>query len=395
MTEHRDQPSLLEIFLIYLRLGCLSFGGPVAHMAYYREEFVNRRGWLDDTRYAELLGLCQFVPGPSSSQLGFAIGWHRAGLGGACAAWLGFTLPSALIMVGLAYGLFALGSRIDAPIHGLLIAAVAVVANATFGLGKKLCPDLPRLAIALLATVLVLNMPGSMTQVSVILLGALLGQWLPVSGQAPAATNIKRPHSTTRPIIIGALLLYTVLLAVSFMLEPTAQGAMYALHYRAGALVFGGGHVVLPLLNDTVVAGGLISEANFLAGYSAAQAMPGPLFSLSAFLGTVGGGTSPAIMGGLFALVAIFLPGMLLLIGLLPFWDRIRPKQWAQAGLGGANAAVVGLLLAALIDPVWTHGIQTLKDLGIGLLAFFALYQFKTPAWLVVLSCGLLGYLFF
>jgi len=256
MPQTHKKPGLIEVFLIYLRLGCLCFGGPVAHMAYFKDEFVNRRRWLDDSRYAELLGLCQFVPGPSSSQLGFAIGWHRGGLPGACAAWLGFTLPSALLMIGFAYGLFAVGDSFDALTHGLLIAAVAVVANATLSMGKSLCPDLPRVAIALLATALVLHLPGSLTQVAVILIGALLGQWLvkPEKAQPPLA---KSRHSIPKIIIVSALAVYALLLVVSLLLPPEAPGALYAMHYRAGALVFGGGHVVLPLLNDTVVASGL------------------------------------------------------------------------------------------------------------------------------------------
>lgn len=358
-------------------------------MAYFRDEFVRRRAWLDDARYAELLGLCQFVPGPSSSQLGFAIGWHRGGLPGGCAAWLGFTLPSALLMVAFAYGLSAWGEHSETLIHGLLIAAVAVVANATLGLGKKLCPDLPRLAIALVAAVFVLYQPGSFSQIGVILIGLLIGQLLPA---APVANSVHGlpTQQTNRGIAVAALGTYAALLLASLLMT----GDLYALHYRAGALVFGGGHVVLPLLHDGVVAGGLVDEADFLAGYSAAQALPGPLFTLSAFLGTVGGGIQPAALGGLLALVAIFLPGMLLLIGLLPFWDRVRRHKRAQAGLAGANAAVVGLLLAALIDPVWTHGIRSFSDLGIGLLSFLALYRFKAPAWKVVLGCGLAGYLF-
>lgn len=390
MPESRDRNSWLEIFVIYLRLGCLCFGGPVAHMAYFKDEFVNRRGWLDDARYAELLGLCQFVPGPSSSQLGFAIGLHRGGLTGACAAWLGFTLPSALLMIGFAYGLFALGTSIEATVHGLLIAAVAVVANASISLGNKLCPDLPRIAIAMLATVLALNLPGSLTQAGTILTGALLGQWLNSPEKLPH-THAASKYSIPPVILAGSLALYGLFLLMSLLIEPSVPGALYALHYRAGALVFGGGHIVLPLLNDTVVAGGLVPEGSFLAGYSAAQALPGPLFTLSAFLGTVGGGTTPAAIGGVLALIAIFLPGLLLLVGLLPYWDAIRHRVWAQAALTGANAAVVGLLLAAFIDPVWTHGIHSLTDFAIGLVAFFALYRDKAPAWLVVLSCGALG----
>jgi chromate transporter len=395
MHSPNKQNGLLGLFLVYLRLGCLSFGGPVAHMAYFRDEFVHRRAWLSDERYAELLGLCQFVPGPSSSQLGFAIGWHRSGLRGACIAWLGFTLPSALIMVACAYGLFALAGDLDSAIRGLLIAAVAVVAKATLGLGSKLCPDPARLAIALLAAVLVLMLPGSAIQIAAIGLGALIAQVLPSDPDRQRTTPKHRSYRLKPLIVFGALTVYALLLGISLCIEPSTPGALYALHYRAGALVFGGGHVVLPLLNDSIVTNGFVSEAHFLAGYSSAQALPGPLFTLSAFLGTIGGGTQPAAVGGLLALVAIFLPGLLLLVGLLPFWERIRNLSWAQAALRGANAAVVGLLLAAFINPVWVHGIRSPADFGSALLAFCALQFFKAPAWAVVLSCGALGYLFY
>lgn len=395
MAGSRDKTGIFEIFLIYLRLGCLSFGGPVAHLGYFKDAFVTRRNWLNEATYAELLGLCQFVPGPSSSQLCFAIGWHRRGLPGACAAWVGFTLPSTLIMIGFGYGLFALEGTIKPFTHGLLIAAVAVVANATLGLGKKLCPDLPRMAIAILASTLVLSSPDSLSTIGSIFIGALIGQWLNPHTKATHFTATKSPYSINKILLFGALTLYGLLLSASLIIEPSTPGAIYAFHYRAGALVFGGGHVVLPLLNDSIVAGGLVAEGNFLAGYSIAQALPGPLFTLSAFLGTIGAGTTPAAVGGILALVAIFLPGLLLLIGLLPFWGILRQKQWAQAGLCGANAAVVGLLLAALIHPVWTHGIKTITDLSIGIIAFIALYRYQSPAWLVVIGSGIAGYIFY
>ena len=394
MWETNKKIGLFTIFLIYLRLGCLCFGGPIAHMGYFRYEFVDRRKWLDDDAYAELLALCQFVPGPSSSQLGFAIAWQRGGLTAACAAWLGFTLPSALIMVSFGYGFFALEGQIDALTHGLLIAAVAIVAKATLELGNKLCPDLSRMAIAVLSAILVLSLPGSLTQVGAIVFGALISLWLkhqlPMARElASTPQNIKQTR-TLRKITSGALLASAFLLIGSFWMNEN----IYALHYRAGALTFGGGHVVLPLLNGTIVSGGLVSEPIFLAGYSAAQALPGPLFTLSAFLGTLEAGTSPAAIGGVLALIAIFIPGILFLIGILPYWSIIRQTRWAQAGLRGANAAVVGLLLAALIHPVSTHGIQNATDLSISFLAFLALYRYKAPAWLVVLGSGIAGYLF-
>jgi chromate transporter len=383
---------ILDIFLIYLRLGCLSFGGPVAHFGYYKEEFVTRRKWLTEAHYAELLALCQFVPGPSSSQLGFTIGWHRGGLLGGCAAWLGFTLPSACLMIAFAYGITAVDDHATPIIHGLLIAAVAVVAKAVLDLGKKLCPDLARASIAICCAIIVLCVSGSLIQIGVILLGVLLGNiFFRRSLQAKPELHGSQ-QLVSKPFMITALVSFCVLLTWSLFTSPEANSAIYAMNYRAGAMVFGGGHVMLPLLNDSVVPSGLVSESNFLAGYSAAQALPGPLFTLSAFLGTASHTTSPQWIGGIIALIAIFLPGMLLLIGLLPLWNTFRNKIWAQAGLIGANAAVVGLLLAALINPVWTHGVQTWADTLLAATAFVGLYYLKTPAWLIVASCGACGY---
>lgn len=395
MPAQEPPSSPLQIFLIYLRLGCLSFGGPVAHLGYFKKEFVNRRRWLDEARYAELLGLCQFVPGPSSSQLGFSIGWHRGGLCGACAAWLGFTLPSALLMFGFAYGLFAWEMTMEPIIRGLLIAAVAVVANATLSLGKKLCSDIAHVAIALSAGALVLLVPGSYAQILAIALGGFLGYCIHRKSSPIKIENSETSKILGAGTIYAALIAYLALLAVSLVLTAESVGGIYALHYRAGALVFGGGHVVLPLLNDSIVAGGLVSEESFLAGYSAAQALPGPLFSLSAFLGTVNSETQPLWLGGIGTLIAIFLPGILLLLGLLPFWNQIRSKAYTQACLSGANAAVVGLLLAALIDPVWTHGIRTFSDAVIALFSLLALKRYKLPAWLLVLACGTAGWILF
>jgi len=385
--------SLFRIFCIYLRLGCISFGGPVAHLGYFKETFVTKHKWLDENRYAELLGLCQFVPGPSSSQLGFAIGWQRGGLPAACAAWLGFTLPSALLMIGFAYGLFVIGDRADQFIDGLLIAAVAVVANAVLGLGNKLCPDLPRLAIAAVSAIIVFLFPNSYMQIAVILLGALSGMAL-FRQQAKTSVGTDQTRAlASRRTTTTALVLYTICLGLSFWMNTQDTTAVFAHHYRAGALVFGGGHVVLPLLNDSIVTGGLLSEDDFLSGYSAAQALPGPLFTFSAFVGTAARTTTPFWLGGVGALLAIFLPGMLLLVGILPSWNKLRQKAAAQAGLLGANAAVVGLLLAVFINPVWSHGISTWSDFAIATAAFFALYRFHAPAWLIVLACGCSGWL--
>jgi len=385
-------PSLLEIFLTSLRLGCISFGGPVAHLGYFKEEFVSRRQWLTEERFAELLGLCQFIPGPASSQLNFAIGRERGGLAGGCSAWLGFTLQSAVLMIGFAYGLVAFGEEAAAFLDGLLVAAVAVVAKAVHGLATKLCPDVPRLALALGATGIVVVVPGSSIQVLSILIGGAVGllAFRSKVDRAKSVETVEASGGLSRAM--PPILMFVSLLAISFAVSPGSPVGIFAEHYRAGALVFGGGHVVLPLLEDGVVGNGLVAEGQFLAGYSAAQVLPGPLFTFSAFLGSVGSSFGPAWLGGVLALLAIFLPGMLLLLGLLPVWGRVRGNLRAQAALTGANAAVVGLLIAALIDPVWPSGIQSWADFGLAVAAFFALQRFKLPPWVVVPACGLIGW---
>ncbi|MGC6424982.1 MAG: chromate efflux transporter [Lentimonas sp.] len=392
MSSHRHR--LFEIFWIYLRLGCLSFGGPVAHLAYFKGTFVTKRKWLTSAHFTELLGLCQFVPGPTSSQLGFAIGWHRGGLSGACAAWLGFTLPSAILMIAAAYGLFTLGASADALIRGLLIAAVAVVANAAIGLTKSLCPDIPRRLLVIASAAAALIVPTSWIQLAVVIAGLGIGS---LCFDRPA----QREHSQELLIAVkpwavyGCLAGYSALLGLAILANNGGTNvSIYAAHYQAGALVFGGGHVVLPLLEQGLVPN-IVSEANFLAGYSAAQALPGPLFTLSAFLGTASESTEPLLLGGIGALIAIFLPGLLLLVVLLPTWHRLRTRAWAQAGLIGANAAVLGLLFAALFDPVIPHAIHSISDGLVAAVALLALYRFKMPAWSTVLMCGAFGLLQF
>jgi len=377
-----------EIFFTYLRLGCVCFGGPAAHLGYFREEFVTRRKWLDEGDYAELIALCQSLPGPSSSQLGFAIGWWRGGFAGALLAWLGFTLPSAVLMLAAAYGLFALGPGHLDYLDGFLIAAVAVVAKAVLGMAPKLCPDPPRVFLALLGTIMALMIPGGFGQLGVVCLGVAAGMLFLRKDQGETAQHSLPAARFDRKITLPAVLLFGSLLALASLQSPDQPGALFAMHYQAGALVFGGGHVVLPLLDDSIVANGLISETEFLAGYGAAQLLPGPLFAISAFTGTVGSGHG---LGGCVALVAIFLPGLLLVAALLPTWRLYRRNKWAQAGLAGVNAVVVGLLLAALITPVWARGIQSWGDAGIALLAFIALQYSKLPAWAVVIGCAIAG----
>jgi chromate transporter len=379
---------LLRIFLTYLRLGCISFGGPVAHLGYYREEFVLRRKWLSESDYAGLIALCQSVPGPSSSQLGFCIGWLRGGFMGALVAWLGFTLPSAILMTTAAYGLFALGESSLEYLHGLLVAAVAVVAKAIFGMAKSLCPDLARGVLAIAGAILALLFPGNFGQLSVVIIGVLAGLalYLKKEKAQPAASDLK-PLGSPK-IVIPTLVIFALLLIASSFIPSDAPGAMAAKHYQSGALVFGGGHVVLPLLNESIVTTGLVPEPTFLAAYGIVQAMPGPLFTISAFTGTVASGNW---LGGLTALIAIFLPGMLLVTALMPIWHKYRNYAWARAALSGANAAVVGLLVAALITPVWAEGIRDATDLLLALAAFIALQGFKLPPWAVILACGLTG----
>ena len=384
--------SLFNFFLIYLRLGCICFGGPVSHLAYFNHEFVQRRKWLDAATYAELLALCQFIPGPSSSQLCFALGWHRGGILAGGLAWLGFTLPSAVLMIGCAYGISSWTEHPSKLLDGLLIAAVAVVANAVIGLGKKLCPDRPRLLIAAICALIAWYLPGSLTQLCVILFASLIGnaffrQFIP-KHKAHQSLNLHCSAATAR----ACLTLYAALLIGSVvMLNTTNSLALYAHHYRAGALVFAGGHVVLPLLHDSLIGSGLMTEDVFLAGYSSAQALPGPLFTLAAYLGAIGAKIGPAWLAGCAALSAIFLPGILLLVGILPFWNHLRKQIWAQAGLIGANAAVVGLLIAAFLNPVWAHGIGKGLDLILAIVAFTALYRYKISAWIVIPICGLAG----
>ncbi len=391
------RPSLPEIFLAALRLGCTSFGGPVAHLGYFRTEYVDRRRWLDDAHYADLVALCQFLPGPASSQVGFAVGWLQRGLAGGLAAWVGFTLPSALLMTAFALGVTRLGPLGAAGwLQGLKTAAVAVVAQAVWLMGVRLCPDLPRATLALGAAAgLLLLPPAAWTQVAVIALGAGLGWWWFRAGREEAAA----PGPAVGSRRIGALWLAAFFLLLAGL--PVAAGltgnpwiAIFDRFYRVGSLVFGGGHVILPLLEREVVAPGWLSHDQFLAGYGAAQALPGPLFTLCAYLGALlrvgpGGG-----WGALWAVVAIFTPSVLLVAGALPFWQEVRRQPGAQAALRGANATVVGVLLAALYQPVWTSGIVGMRSLALAVVIFAALQMWKLPPWVVVIAAAGLGQAF-
>ncbi len=392
------RPSLSEIFLVALRLGCTSFGGPVAHLAYFREEYVVKRRWLDEAHYADLVALCQFLPGPASSQTGFGIGYLQRGLAGGLAAWLGFTLPSALLMIGFAYGVTSLGDLESAGwLKGLKVAAVAVVAQAVWSMGRNLCPDWARRALALAAAGLVLWLPFAWSQIAVIAAGAAIGWMMRSSGGAPLAGRVARETATGNRGMGYLVLFFLLLLLLPWLAHTTVNPWLdsFDRFYRAGSLVFGGGHVVLPLLESAVVEPGWVTHDQFLAGYGAAQAVPGPLFTLGAYLGTTmhhGGG---GLLGGVWALLAIFLPALLLVAGALPFWSALRHRPGAQAALRGANAAVVGVLLAALIHPVGTAGIVDAGTLVAAVGGCLALWSGKVPAWAVVIAAAGAGALWF
>jgi chromate transporter len=383
--------SALEVLLVFLRLGLTSFGGPVAHLGYFRSEFVERRKWLDEASYVDIVALCQFLPGPASSQVGFAVGMLRAGLKGAFSAWLGFTLPSAVALILFGYGVTQFGDLAHAPwLHGLKIVAVAVVAQAVWGMSRSLAPDRERASIAVGAAILSLAVPSAAGQIGAIVIGGLIGRALR-SGEAqePGAPLVL---GLPRSLSVGALILFFLLL-FGLPLAARMSGAqslqLIDSFYRSGSLVFGGGHVVLPLLQREVVPPGWVSNDVFLAGYGAAQAVPGPLFTFAAYLGTVMGPSPNGWVGGLLCLIAIFLPTFLLVTGVLPFWAALRAKRGVQAALRGINAAVVGLLLAALYTPVWTSAILVPRDFAIGISAFLLLTFWKVPPWLVVLAGAL------
>jgi chromate transporter len=387
--------SVLTVFLTFLRLGLTSFGGPVAHIGYFHDEFVVRRKWLDERAYADLVALCQFLPGPASSQVGIGVGLSRAGLPGAIAAWTAFTMPSAIALILFGYGVLRFGDVVGSgALHGLKVVAVAVVAQAVWTMARNLCPDAKRATLAVLATIAVLAVPSPFVQVAVIIVGGLIG-WTMLRTDAPV-NHVDMGVRVKRGLAIAALLLFFALLIGLPLLSaayPSQTLAVIDSFYRSGSLVFGGGHVVLPLLQAEVVPSGWVSNDAFLAGYGAAQAVPGPLFTFGAFLGTVMNGSPTGVAGGMICLVAIFASSFLLVVGAMPFWDKIRRIGAVQNALLGVNAAVVGLLLAALYDPVWTSAIRSASDSGLALAAFVLLVFWKTPAWLVVILTAIGGWL--
>jgi chromate transporter len=383
--------SPLEVLLVFLRLGCTSFGGPVAHIGYFRAEFVERRRWVPESGFADLVALCQFMPGPASSQLGISIGLLRAGPLGMICAWVGFTLPSALAMLAFAYGVEAFGDVSNAAwLKGLKLVAVAVVAQAVWGMAQSLAPDRPRATLAVAAALIALAVPSSVGQIAAIVLGAIVGlTLLPRQTGAGPIDHTPLGLSLPRGIAVTAIILFFALLLLLPSLAATINSQalrLFEAFYRAGALVFGGGHVVLPLLQAAVVPPGWVSNDAFLAGYGAAQAMPGPLFTFAAYLGAVMVPPPNGALGALIAIAAIFAPSFLLITGLLPFWDTLRQRPAMQATLRGVNAAVVGVLLAALYTPVWTSGVHTPAGFGLALAAFLALTMWAVPPWIVVVA---------
>jgi chromate transporter len=383
-----------EVFAAFLKLGLTSFGGPIAHLGYFRNEFVERRKWLDETAYAELVALCQFLPGPASSQVGFSLGILRGnGLLGGLAAWLAFTTPSALIMFAFAMSAAAFtGPVAEGFLHGLKLVAVAVVAQAIWGMSRTLTPDRTRAGIALAAIAIVVFFAGSFAQIAAIALGAFAGLWLCRAGEVASASRPLNFPVTRRDGVI-ALILFALLLSIPPALAHATGSqalALFNAFYRSGALVFGGGHVVLPLLQAQVVTPGWVSNDAFLAGYGLAQAVPGPLFTFAAYLGAVGPAPN-GLAGAVIALLALFLPGLLLVYGMLPFWDAMRTRPAAQAAMRGTNAAVVGILGAALYSPVWTSAVLSPRDFALALGGFLVLTVWKMAPWIVVVVLAAAG----
>ncbi|MBU3887980.1 chromate efflux transporter [Methylosinus sp. KRF6] len=391
-THSTERGSFLEVLGIFLRLGVTSFGGPIAHLGYFRTEFVERRKWLDEAAYTDIIALCQFLPGPASSQAGIILGMLRAGFVGGLAAWVGFTMPSALALIAFAYGVGRLGDLSHvAWLLGLKIVAVAVVAQAVWGMARNLCPDRERATIAVAAALLTLAVPSASGQIGAIVAGGVIGWLFLSSGADGAATPLAIPVG--RGVAITSLTLFFALLfGLPVLAEATADHTVELMSsfYRSGSLVFGGGHVVLPLLQQAVVPRGWIDNDAFLAGYGAAQAVPGPLFTFAAYLGVAMKAAPNGWTGGLICLAAIYLPSYLLLLGALPFWDALRHRSGVRTALRGVNATVVGILLGALYTPVWTSAIFAPADFGLGVLAFLLLVFWRTPPWLVVVL-GALG----
>ncbi len=389
----KEQLATSKIFLIFLKLGCISFGGPIAHLGYFRDEFVGRLKWLSDHAYADLVSLCQFLPGPASSQVGIALGLSKGGIRGATAAWLGFTLPSALLMVLFGYALIKLGLHNSPPwLHGLKVVAVAVVAQALWGMSLSLCPDKIRASVAVLACIGSSAIPHASGQILMIVLGGLFGLLFlsPKQSLPPSELTVNLSRRAGIIILLVFFIVLTLLPWFSFYIANYPL-QLFNAFYETGSLVFGGGHVVLPLLQAKVVPTGWVDNSIFLAGYGAAQALPGPLFSFAAYLGAVSANTPNGWLGAIMALVAIFLPSFLLIIGVLPLWENLRQHPSMQRAILGINAAVVGLLLTAFYQPVWSSAIFSLNDYLLAMTAFLLLQFWRVQAWVVVLFCAVVA----
>jgi chromate transporter len=384
--KHEGSPA--GVLWAFLLLGLSSFGGPVAHLGYFRRTFVHRRNWLTEADYASLVSLCQALPGPASSQVGFCLGMKRAGWPGALAAWIGFTLPSALLMTAAAtwsqsFDQVPVMQRL---LHGMQLAAVAVVAQAVWAMAKNLCPDTPRRMLAVLAAAILILVPGAGGQLLVLAIGALIGWFLPHEEflSRPADETRRRSHLPA----LTCIALFATLLVLSFYDWPPGGIALFAAFYRSGALVFGGGHVVLPLLQSIVVAPGYVAPSLFLAGYGAAQAMPGPLFTVAAYLGAVASIGPGGAHGAAIALAGIFLPGLLLAAGVLPYWTRLRQNRAFAGCINGVNAVVVGILAYALLNLITLGSLRGFADLGIAGVAIVALVMTSLPPIFAVAFCA-------
>lgn len=387
-------PSLSEVFRAFFKLGLLSFGGPIAHLGYFRDELVVRRKWLDEAGYVDLVALCQFMPGPASSQVGFSLGVLRGNsLLGGVIAWFAFTMPSALVLLAFALAATAFtGPVAEGFLHGLKLVAVAVVGQAIWGMARNLTPDRTRAGIALAAMAIVVFVAGSVGQIAAIGLGAIAGIRFCKVESTSQIGHLRFPVSRIGGIV--SLILFAALLLVPPVLaQLTGNQALklFDAFFRSGALVFGGGHVVLPLLQAEVVNTGWVTPQIFLAGYGLAQAVPGPLFTFASYLGALMGPAPNGILGAGIALVAVFLPGLLLIYGMLPFWDQLRGRKGAQAAMRGANAAVVGILGMALYDPVWTSAVLSPRDFLLALVGFLALTMWDAPPWMVVVGLAIAG----
>ncbi len=397
-SESAARGAPAEVLRAFLKLGCIAFGGPIAHLGYFRQEFVERRRWLDDAAFADLVALCQFLPGPASSQVGLALGWRRAGYGGALCAWLGFTLPSAILMVAVAFGVAATQDVAHAGwVQGLKVAAVAVVAQALWSMAQTLCPDARRATLGAGGAVVLLLWPFGWVQIAVLAGGAIIGRWWLRDIAVPDAASAPLP-AAGRFAGLGWLVVFAVLLIalpVLVRVWPVHGLALLDGFYRAGSLVFGGGHVVLPMLEQATVGPGWLDHDQFLAGYGAAQALPGPLFAFSAYLGAIQHLDPRGVLGGAIALLSIYAPSAFLVFGTLPQWERWRRRRAARSIVAGVNAAVVGLLGAAFYHPVWTSAITEPDRAAMAVAAFAALRFWRLPPWLIVLGAAGLGQIFF